>query len=130
LRAHLKPVPLLTAQQLARLIADLDDNRFSTRERATRDLERLGESAASALRQGLKNPPSLEGRRRVGRLLVPIERAVYLRERRALEVLEQIGTLESRFFLAALARGAPGAWLTVEAERTGQRLAQRKNLQN
>ena len=48
-----------------------------------------------------------------------------LREWRALEVLEQIGTPEARAVLKALAEGAPAARLTQGAKVALERLAKR-----
>src|SRR5262249_60186175 len=84
---------------------------------AMRALAGIHEPAAPYLRQALREEKSPEVRRRVEHLLAKIEPAEStLERRRALEVLEQIDTLEARQFLALLARGAPGAWLTREAE--------------
>ena len=46
------------------VIADLD-GRFAVRNRATLELERLGEHAESALREALRGQPSLETQRRI-----------------------------------------------------------------
>jgi hypothetical protein len=45
---------------------------------------------------------------------------------RALEVLERIGTNESRQTVQKLASGAPGAWLTQEAQAMLRRLASKQ----
>jgi WD40 repeat protein len=49
-----------------------------------------------------------------------------VREGRALEVLEHIGTAEAQALLAELAKGAPEAWLTQEARRCLDRLGARR----
>src|SRR5262249_5697604 len=119
LRQRLRPV-CLDPGQPARLIVDLDHRRLAVRERASRQLERLEECAAGALRQARAGRPSAETRRRIDLLL---ERLRILRlspspERRrlsrAVDVLEQIGSPEARSLLAGLARGFPAADLTVE----------------
>jgi hypothetical protein len=55
-------------QKIERWIAELDSNQFSVREKATRELEKLGESAQPALRKALENHPKPEARKRLERL--------------------------------------------------------------
>src|SRR5205085_415794 len=128
LRKRLRPVPRADAHRVARWIADLDSNRFAVRRRAARELEHLAEQAEPALRQALAGRPSPEVRRgimsilaqlRNDRLDPPPDR---LRTARAVEVLEQIGSAEARQFLSALAGGAPGVALTLDARGALERL--------
>src|SRR5262249_7170424 len=71
-RERLRPVPPGDTRRFARLIADLDNGSFRTREEATAALERLGEAAAPALRQALAGRPSLEVRWRLERILASL----------------------------------------------------------
>jgi hypothetical protein len=116
-------VPLRAAQWLA----DLDSEQFKVREKATAELEALGEQAEPGLRRILRGSPSPELRRRAEALLEKLERRGpspdRLRALRAVEVLEQIGTSRARRVLQALAQGAPEALLTLEAKASLQRLA-------
>jgi RNA polymerase sigma factor (sigma-70 family) len=123
LAKHLRPVPTATPERLARLIADLDSDRFPVREKATRDLEELGEGAEAALRKVQTGRSSAEVRRRVGQLLARLEdgNPEQLRTLRALEVLTRIGTPRARQALRALADGAPGAWQTRQARAALER---------
>src|SRR5688500_2248321 len=57
-----------------RQLLDLDSDRFAVRESASQKLKDLGMDAAPVLRQALKGKPSLEMRRRVEELLVPLTR--------------------------------------------------------
>jgi RNA polymerase sigma factor (sigma-70 family) len=120
---------MVDRERLARLIADLDNDRFAVREEATAELEKLGELAEPALVRALQGGPSLEARRRLDSLLERIAGRVHSPERlrtlRAVEVLEQIGTAEAREVLGVLARGTPGAWLTQEAKAALERLERR-----
>jgi RNA polymerase sigma factor (sigma-70 family) len=122
-KARMQPI-VADARRIARLIADLDDDAFAVRERATVELEKMGMLARPALSRALATKPPLEARRRLQRLLdksvqeqvesiVPSE---CLRTLRALEVLERIGTPEARQVLRAMAEGTPEAWLTQEAK--------------
>jgi RNA polymerase sigma factor (sigma-70 family) len=129
LQKHLKPVPAVDAKQLARLLADLDSDDFSVRQKAASDLERLGEAAEPGLRKALDGKPSAEVRRQVTVLLEQLVekelKGERLRSLRALEVLELAGTTEARQLLEALAKGEPGARLTREASAALQRLERR-----
>lgn len=121
------PRPRADPGRVARLIADLDDDHFATRERASEELAKLGGHAKAALSAALVGQPSAEVRRRSTALLerlgsVPSED---IRLVRCVEVLEQIGTPEARAFLKELARGEPEAVLTREAKASLGRLEKR-----
>jgi hypothetical protein len=129
LQEHLRPAVGLEARQVAQLIADLDSDEFTVREKATHDLEQLGEPAAPPLRLALQGNLSLEARRRAERVLQKLEGPPWsgdrLREIRALEVLELAGTAEARDVLERLAGGTAGAMLTQEAGAALVRLEKR-----
>ncbi len=129
LRERLEPVVPADPKQLARLIADLDNEAFETREKATAALEVFGELAESALRKALKADPSTEARQRLEGLLQKVSAGapggVQIRRVRAVEALEQMDTLEARKILEALAKGAPEAHLTKEAKAAVGRLKNR-----
>jgi RNA polymerase sigma factor (sigma-70 family) len=129
LRQRLNPVAAPDPGRLARLIADLDSDSFPTRNRASAELDKWGELAGPALRKALAGRPSPETRRRVEHLLGKLETgelaAAGLREVRAVEVLERLGTAEAKELLTRLAGGAPGARLTREADAARRRLAAR-----
>jgi WD40 repeat protein len=115
LERHLKPQPEADAKRIARALRDLDSDEFAIRERAAKELADVAEAAEPALRRALDGKPSAEVRRRLEQLFGQIEAAAGGRRPRALEVLEQIDSAESRRLLAALTHGAPGARLTREA---------------
>jgi len=117
---------------LTRLIADLDNADFTTREQAALDLEGLADGAEPALRQALAGKPSPEVRTRAERVLKRIVagQRIYhspaqLRWLRAIQVLEQVATPEARQVLATLAQGAEGSRITQEARAADKRLARR-----
>ena len=132
LRRRLRPVTVDT-QRVARWLAQLDSDRYATREQASRALESLSEAVEPLLRQALAGQPSLEARRRIERLLKQVrgERLSPSPPRRravlAIEVLERIGDTAARQVLATLARGAPAAALTVDAKGALERLARQKD---
>jgi hypothetical protein len=96
------------------------------RDRASRDLEKLGRPAEATLREALRQKPSVEVRRRVELLLEklngPMTDAEALRELRGVEALELAGTPEARRHLERLSRGAAHARLTHEAREALLRL--------
>src|SRR5205085_91419 len=116
-------------KRLAGLIADLDDERFTVRERASSELALFGEAAAPALRKKLADKPSLEARQRVEQLLARLNNPLgawspdELRGVRALEVLERVGTSEASQILESLSKGASGDRLAQEAKASLDRLA-------
>jgi hypothetical protein len=111
-------------------IKDLDSEEFVVRDKASRALEALGEKAYPLLQKALTDAPSLEPRRRIekllGRLNYPLTSPNTIRELRAVEVLEHIGTAQARQVLRKLAEGAPGSRLTDAARASLERLAKRK----
>jgi RNA polymerase sigma factor (sigma-70 family) len=128
LREHLRPVRLPDRREevhIARWIAELDHDRYSVRQKAVRELERLGDTARPALLRALASRPSAEARRQLERLLGKRARAANVQQLRALEVLERAGTTEARRVLQALGQGAAGACLTQEARAALSRLAPR-----
>lgn len=114
-----------TAEELARLIRDLDDEEWDVRESATARLELAGASALGHLKRALAEPPSLEVKRRAVRLLrkldptsLPPEELVALR---GVQTLEYIGTRQARRVLEELARaGSPR--LAEEASQAVKRM--------
>jgi hypothetical protein len=116
-RVHAAQAP--DPRRLKQLLADLDSERFEVREHAARQIASIGDLARPALQEMLKGKPSLEVRRRVEQLLHDIKPAnspEALRALRAIEVLEHIGTDESRRALEALAQGAAESRRTREAK--------------
>jgi hypothetical protein len=124
---RLKQVSAPDPKHLARLIADLDAEQFTMREKATRKLEGLGRLARPALKQALAGQLSLEVRRRIEALLQQLESSVLspeeLRGCRALEALEHIGTAEVRKVLEQLSReGSVPTFLARDALEALERL--------
>jgi hypothetical protein len=126
LGGRLRPVSAVEPRRLTGLIAELNGDRFETRERASQQLEQLGELAGPALRQALEARPGLEAHRRLERLLAklggPVGLPEALRALRAVEALEHLGTGAARRLLATLAGGTADARLTQEAKAALRRL--------
>jgi len=112
------------------LLVNLDSDKYAVREAAFRDLKKLGPAIEAELRGAAADKKtSPEVRKRVQNLLDNWEKRpaspVELRQVRALQVLERLGTPEARAVVARLAEGAPGAWLTDQARLAAKRLEQR-----
>jgi WD40 repeat protein len=129
LRARLKPAPSVEAKQIQRWISDLGSEEFATREKAVQELNELGELAESAVKKALDDPPTLEARRRLNQVLDRIHRGIpsgtMIQSLRAVEVLERIGTNESKSLLKSLAGGASESRLALEAKAALERLEKR-----
>jgi hypothetical protein len=120
---RLRPATPADGKRLANLVADLDSNHFERRRQAESQLQGLGELAGPALRRALADDPPLGLQQRLHRLLAHVEKTPCgegLRELRAVEVLELIGSPAARQVLAALAGGAPGARLTRQARQAAR----------
>ncbi len=126
LRNHLQPAREVPADQLRAAITDLDSTDFSRREAASKRLASLADRSGPALRAALKGSLSPEQRRRIEEALASLTAvppANMLRDLRAVEVLERIGTQEARVLLEKLAQGAAEARLTREAKASLDRLS-------
>jgi dipeptidyl aminopeptidase/acylaminoacyl peptidase len=121
LKERLRPARAGDDARINRLITALDSESFAEREKATRELERLGASAEGALRKALQSRPSLEVHRRLTRLLARFS-TDWLRTQRALEALELSGMPQAQQVLEVLAKGAPGFRQTQEAKQALRRL--------
>jgi WD40 repeat protein len=129
LKERLRPATPADPGRLARLLSELQSDRFESRRQAIAELKELGELAEPALRQALSGDPSLSLRQRLDRLLNFVGKAPApekLRELRAVEVLEWIGNPDARQVLESLAGGAATARLTRQASSAIQRLSQRQ----
>jgi WD40 repeat protein len=104
---------------LDRLVRELGDAKFATRQQAYRRLEELGEAAVVGLKARLGNTKDPEVQARLMRLVAqhdPVTpTATMVREARALEILEQLDTVAARSLLRELASGAPNARRTQAA---------------
>ncbi len=113
---------------MQRLLADLDSDQFTTRDKAAKELTKLGEPIEPFLRKALEGQPSEEVRRQIKAILEkprPVPSGETLRTLRAIQVLERIGMPEAREILKKLAAGAAGARETREAQESLERLARK-----
>jgi hypothetical protein len=100
-------------EKAARLVADLDSDEFTVREKAEKELERLGPFAEQALKKVITKSVSAEMQMRADRLVKALDRGIAipsgegLRRIRSVWLLEQIGTKPARDVLEHLARTSP-----------------------
>jgi hypothetical protein len=128
IRKRVRPAAARDPMRLAQLVADLDADRYGVRERAERELASWGEAAVPALRKALKDPPSVEARTRMERLLDQAKSSALSPETLqglwTVELLEHLATPEARELLKVLSRGDSAGWVTREAKASLERLAQ------
>lgn len=115
-------VPDSDAGRIRRLIAELDDPSFRTRETALAELIRLGRLAQSAVRTALAGSPPAEQRQRLEVLAARYKDGMppdELRLRRAVQALRWCGDAAATKLLAEWASGMAGAPLTEAARAAG-----------
>jgi WD40 repeat protein len=119
------------AATLRKLIADLDAEDFDQREAAAVEMKKLGWLAAPGLREAARRAPSVEVRKRTAELLEAVSglhaaSADELRALRAVTVLERLATPDAIAVLRSLAKGAPGARRTRDADSALARIEARR----
>jgi RNA polymerase sigma factor (sigma-70 family) len=128
LKERLHPIRPADPERLARLLKELDSDEFAVRELASGELEKLGDVIEPTVRQTLSRPGlSLELRQRLEALAKSLDEisGARLRQVRAIEVLEMLGTPEARDLLKTIAEGASAARLTEQAKAALERLRER-----
>jgi hypothetical protein len=123
LRSRLPDAPV-DAANFKRLLADLDDPKFKTRETAQADMEKLGSIVGGLIRRTLENPPSLEVERRLSAVLekLVLSQSERVRWLRTSELLERIGTAPA-VASHRLLRGFSDAEVAADAARSLERIA-------
>jgi WD40 repeat protein len=123
-QTRVRPVEV-DREQMTRLIGNLDDKEFATRQKAQKELESLGELAEDEIQKALDARPSVEVRRRLEALRsgLRICTSPPLDQLRALEALERIGTAEALQVVQTIARGTRSARLTRDAQATLERMS-------
>ncbi len=109
------------------IIADLASNRFAVRQQAFDKLAALDTLVVPALKERLKQKPEQNERDQIEKLLKATEAWTgdRLRELRAVQCVEMIGTPEAKKLLDKWSKGPADARLTKEAKLAAERLAKR-----
>jgi RNA polymerase sigma factor (sigma-70 family) len=131
LSARLRPAPSVDPKRIEALIAQLNHAEFAKRDEASRELKKLGAAAEKPLRAALERPVSEEVRRRLRDLLAAPppwtpQDPEALRRRRAIQLLERLGSPAAARILEKLARGDGLAVETRLAEEARKRLTLRR----
>jgi HEAT repeat protein len=120
LAERLEQAKKIDLEALRRLLDQLESNRFAVREKASKELARLGDPAAAELRKRRDAATNEDLRKRLDTLLRSIDSPFLsgdtLRAYRGVEILERINTPEATELLKKLAKGEPEAVLTREAK--------------
>jgi RNA polymerase sigma factor (sigma-70 family) len=126
LKERLRPIAPAPApaEQVAKLMAELDDQRFAVRQKAAQALLDLHDTAEAAIRKSLAANPPLEVRQRLEQILEKGDKEA-IRKLRAVEALEQAGTAEARQLLQSLANEAPNPRVMDAAQAGLARLGKR-----
>jgi hypothetical protein len=118
------------APNVEKLMSELDNEKFAARERATKELTRLGHMARPALRKALAGQPSPEARRRMEALMAGGDSLIHspdaVRIVRAVEALEHIGTPDARKVLQELVKDLPHTWAAEHAKLAFERMEERR----
>jgi Tol biopolymer transport system component len=128
LEKALRPATVLTAEErkrqqerIAELLRDLDSDKPEKRDRATAELEKMGEVILPEVRRLHDRAESIEVLTRTAVLLDKVKgretSPEYLREQRAIAVLERVGDARARRLLTKLSAGNPDVALTREAKQ-------------
>jgi WD40 repeat protein len=122
----------VSGRRLNQLLESLDSNSFHERENATDELALQVEVAEAAIRKAASAHLSAEARTRLEMVLALHDRAGYnaaqIQRIRALEVLENIPSDESKKLLERIAGGDPGFRITRAARASLDRLANSSSL--
>jgi WD40 repeat protein len=127
-----KRVFVLSPEKVAKLITDLNNDKYKVRKDAMTELTRLGRWIEDPLRRALEKQPVLEMRKRIELILGEINKEgglslqqERLRLERVMGALEQIATPAAKQVLESLAAGAAAEDLREQAEASLQRLARK-----
>lgn len=127
-----KRIALVDPEHIQQLLRDLNNDRYSVRERAYGELSKYGRWVEGVLDTALRKPASEEVRRRVEKLLSMIRQdksltlaQERLRAHRLMMVLEQCATPAARDLLEKLSRMAAEADLRADARASLARLQKR-----
>lgn len=114
----LQPMPTPDMRRVPQWLAELDHANFQVRKSAEAELRKLGPAVEETLYDALKGKISLEAARRIELILASIQREPFppevLRQKRAVHVLELIGTPDVDPILQRLTRDAGPARREVE----------------
>lgn len=125
LKARLRPAAAREGDRIRQWISELDNAQFKVRDAANKELDWLCVEAEFELRRALRTELSAESRQRIMTLLASIpDRPApsgWLRQIRAVQVLDYAGTSEARTLLQTLAAGSGWSRQTRDAQAVLER---------
>jgi hypothetical protein len=125
-REKLQPIREVNPKELEPSIQRLDHARFTIREQASRQLEAMGPVVLPRLRTIRDQSQSVEQIRLLDRIIKRLTSTTVtpeqLRQMRAISILEQLNTDESRLLLKRISEGAVGQPLTEDGRLAWNRL--------
>jgi RNA polymerase sigma factor (sigma-70 family) len=127
LRTAVAALPADELPDIAGAIEDLNDPRFTVRERASKLLKNIGKPAENALLRALEAKSSEDLRRRIEEVLAErrlIPTADEMRLLRAISVLEGIGDADAKRLLEQWAASKRLGWLASEADGARKRMGE------
>jgi WD40 repeat protein len=115
------------AKTIDRLIAQLDDDQFAVRQKASAALAKMGPPVEAPLKAALEKAPSAEAKRRIEEILHKLGDTgdARLRALRLVAVLEHVGVPEGRALLERLADKNPSPEMQRAARAALKRLKNR-----
>jgi WD40 repeat protein len=129
LRPRTKALAPPDEKRVAQLLKDLDAEEFETRERASEELEKLGDKARGPLRGVLAGQPSPEAKRRATALLEKLDKggapSAEVTWLRVVEALEFNASPEARDWLRELAKDPPSKVVGADVKAALERLKDR-----
>ena len=122
-----KKAPKADRKRIRQLIEDLDNRRYTVRDKATSELRELGRLAEAELHRALESERSLEARRRIQQLLERFapQSSKEVRFVRLVEVLEILGNEQAKVLLHDLSKRQEET-LQTESIAALKRLNQKK----
>jgi WD40 repeat protein len=124
LRRSFVPATAINAERVDKLVVDLDSDKFAVRDNASRELSLLGPGVHDHLKRALRTSPSLEVTRRIEALLA-VKSDEGLRRRRAIEIVEAIGTPAAESLLKDWSAANPDSVTAKDANAALGRLRRR-----
>jgi hypothetical protein len=124
--------PVVDPKKVAKLVADLDNEDFAIRERATKNLAEMGPAVIPFLQKALAAKPAAEAKGRIESLLGERGKSGLLTEEarclHGVEALEYIATPAAKELLRNQSRGNPESLVTRDAKLALERLEKRSKL--
>ena len=124
IRRHLQPIPEPDMELITQCIRSLSDDQFEVRKKSFAQLKRFGDLAFPQLHHRLREAPLLDEKKLIQQLLREenVLTPDQLRNLRAIQILEYIGTSDAKDLLCLISTGSTASRLTRSASASLKRL--------